>query len=167
MLYSSRIVRLPIHVTEKVNKMKCLTREHLRDHGVVPIKDYLAKQLKVSPQKIEELLTYYSKVGSLNVYAGTEDGQDTEIIDFIDDTTTTSPEENLLHDSLSDTVARALDTLQFNDTKTYVVRCVVECVKQFNGESQSALFLGTLPFMIPAKAVALYSCFCSSVVMSS
>ncbi|MBE9030552.1 RNA polymerase sigma factor, RpoD/SigA family [filamentous cyanobacterium LEGE 11480] len=85
----SRTIRLPIHITEKLNKIKRAQRELTQQLGRSPKMHEIAEQLDLSAMEIREYLTISRQPVSLDLKVG--DNQDTELQDLLEDDGT-SPE---------------------------------------------------------------------------
>ena len=51
----SRVVRIPVHITEQLNQLNRARREYLRDHGREPSFDELGRLLSITPERVQEL----------------------------------------------------------------------------------------------------------------
>ncbi|MGB0562692.1 MAG: RNA polymerase sigma factor, RpoD/SigA family [Spirulinaceae cyanobacterium] len=79
----SRTVRLPIHITEKLNKIKKTQRELSQELGRVATVGELAEALDLEPEQIRDYLTASRHPLSLDMRVG--DNQDTELSDLLED----------------------------------------------------------------------------------
>ncbi len=71
---SARTIRLPIHVSEKLSKMRRVSRELSHRLGRQPNRLELAHALDMRPQELEELITQSAPCASLDAHArGDED----------------------------------------------------------------------------------------------
>jgi RNA polymerase nonessential primary-like sigma factor len=102
----SRTIRLPIHITEKLNKIKRVQRELTQVLGRSPNVNEIAGQLDLEPSEIRDYLTMSRTPISLDMRVG--DNQDTELIDLLEDSSL-SPEtyttQNLLRQDLRNMLA--------------------------------------------------------------
>ncbi|MBE9053671.1 RpoD/SigA family RNA polymerase sigma factor [Nostocales cyanobacterium LEGE 11386] len=87
----SRTIRLPIHITEKLNKIKKVQRELSQTLGRRPTVPEIAQALKFQPNQIREYLTFYRQPVSLDIRLG--DSQDIELINIIPDENNSSDEQ--------------------------------------------------------------------------
>ncbi|MBD2386991.1 RNA polymerase sigma factor, RpoD/SigA family [Cylindrospermum sp. FACHB-282] len=78
-----RTIRLPIHITEKLNKIKKVQRELAQKLGRSPTPSEIAKELELEPAQIREYLNMARQPVSLDVRVG--DNQDTELRDMLED----------------------------------------------------------------------------------
>ena len=93
----SRTIRLPVHITEKLNKIKKAQRKLSQDKGRTPSLDDVAKELDMTPAQIREVLVRVPRSVSLETKVGKE--RDTELGDLLE-TDSISPEELLMRESL-------------------------------------------------------------------
>ncbi len=78
-----RTIRLPIHITEKLNKIKKVQRELAQTLGRSPTPAEIAKELEIEPAQIREYLNMARQPVSLDVKVG--DNQDTELQEMLED----------------------------------------------------------------------------------
>jgi RNA polymerase nonessential primary-like sigma factor len=79
----SRTIRLPIHITEKLNKIKRTQRELAQVLGRSPTMPEIAAELELSAAEIREYLMISRQPVSLDLRVG--DNQDTELQDLLED----------------------------------------------------------------------------------
>ena len=80
----SRAIRLPIHITEKLNKIKKAKRQLAQKLGRTATVNELAVELKLTPNQIREYLVLSRQTLSLDMRVG--DDQDTELGELLEDT---------------------------------------------------------------------------------
>lgn len=78
-----RIIRLPIHVTEKLNKIKRIQRELTQKLGRTPTAVDIAEELSLDPKQIRDYLLLARQPVSLELRVGSE--KDTELQDMLED----------------------------------------------------------------------------------
>ena len=93
----ARTIRLPIHITEKLNKIKKVQRELAQQLGRSPNSVEIAEALELEPAQIREYLNLSRQPVSLDVRVG--DNQDTELQDLLEDEGP-SPEHYMTQESL-------------------------------------------------------------------
>ena len=76
-------IRLPIHITEKLNKIKRVQRQLFQKLGRNPNATEIAQELSLEPQQIREYLQLARKPVSLEMRIGEEKG--CELIDVLED----------------------------------------------------------------------------------
>jgi RNA polymerase nonessential primary-like sigma factor len=113
----SRTIRLPVHITEKLNKIKKAQRKISQEKGRTATIEDLAKELEMTPPQVREVLLRVPRSVSLEIKVGKE--KDTELGDLLE-TEETSPEEVLmrealqrdLHQLLADLTSRERDVIR-------------------------------------------------------
>ena len=79
----ARTIRLPVHIVEKLNKIKRSRSELTQDLGRVPTLDELAESVEMTPEKIRRLLQQATHCTSLDTLVGK--AEDTRLLDLIAD----------------------------------------------------------------------------------
>lgn len=104
----SRTIRLPIHITEKLNKIKKAQRELSQRYGRSATPAEIAVELEIEPAQIREYLIMSRQPISLDLRVG--DNQDTELQDLLEDDGQ-SPEQFTARESLRADVNQLLGEL--------------------------------------------------------
>jgi RNA polymerase primary sigma factor len=106
----SRIIRLPIHIVEKLNKLKAIQRDLKRSLNRNPTETELAQALDVTPEQLQNLHQVHRRSLSLNYRIGKD--EDTELVDLLEDADTRSPEsqinETMLRQDIWDVLGNVL-----------------------------------------------------------
>jgi RNA polymerase primary sigma factor len=89
----ARTIRLPIHVVEKLNKLKRIQRDLKRDLQRNPTEAELALALEIPVEQLRHLQQVRRQSLSLNHRVGK--GEDTELMDLLEDGANLSPEEQM------------------------------------------------------------------------
>ncbi|HAX76450.1 MAG TPA: RNA polymerase sigma factor, RpoD/SigA family [Cyanobacteria bacterium UBA11372] len=92
-----RTIRLPIHITEKLNKIKKAQRYLSQRLGRAATAAELAQELELTPKQVREYLERSRQPLSLDLRVG--DNQDTELVELLEDTGP-SPEEFAVQSAL-------------------------------------------------------------------
>jgi len=79
----SRAIRLPIHVTENLNRLKKAQRELSQLNGFMPTVNQLAECLELSDDEIKDLMCKARQPTSLEIKIG--ENRDTALIDLLED----------------------------------------------------------------------------------
>ena len=77
----SRTIRLPIHITETLNKLKKGQRELSQELGRTPTLSELAESVELPEEEVKDLLCRARQPVSLETKVG--DGEDTELLDLL------------------------------------------------------------------------------------
>lgn len=104
----ARTIRLPIHITEKLNKIKRTQRELSQSLGRTPTSREIAQQLDLPVEEIKDCLMMSRLPLSLEMRIGDE--QDTELGDLLQDEHS-SPEEAVTQNLFNDDLRKLLDHL--------------------------------------------------------
>lgn len=113
----SRTIRLPVHITEKLNKIKKAQRKISQEKGRTPTIEDIAGELDMTPAQVREVLLRVPRAVSLETKVGNE--KDTELGDLLE-TDDVSPEEMLMREALhrdlqqllADLTSRERDVIQ-------------------------------------------------------
>jgi len=81
----SRAIRLPIHVTENLNKLKKAQRELSQMNGYMPSVFQLSDHLEIGVEEIKDLMCKARQPTSLEIKIG--ENRDTALIDLLEDAT--------------------------------------------------------------------------------
>ena len=93
----SRTIRLPVHITEKLNKIKKAQRKIAQEQGHTPTIEEIAKEVEMTPKQLRDVLLRVPRSVSLETKVGKD--KDTELGDLLE-TDTISPEDVLMRESL-------------------------------------------------------------------
>jgi RNA polymerase primary sigma factor len=104
-----RTIRIPVHMTEVIDKLRRVQRELVQDLGREPTLEELATQLDVTPEKVLEVQQYAREPISLDQTIG-EDG-DSHLSDFIEDSQAVVAIESLSFNLLRNQLQSVLATL--------------------------------------------------------
>ncbi len=114
-----RTIRLPIHITEKLNKIKKTQRQLAQKLGRSATIAELAEELQLSSKQVREYLERARQPLSLDVRVG--DNQDTELGELLEDPTA-SPEDYTLQVSLRQDLERLMDDLTAQQRQVLILR---------------------------------------------
>ena len=103
-----RTIRLPIHITEKLNKIKKAQRQLSQKLGRAATISELAQELSLTPKQVREYLEKSRLPLSLDLRLG--DNHDTELGEMLEDTSA-SPEEFVTQSALSYDLERLMTEL--------------------------------------------------------
>jgi RNA polymerase nonessential primary-like sigma factor len=104
----ARAIRLPIHITEKLNKIKKAQRALAQQYGRAATINELAAELELTSKQVREYLERARQPLSLDLRVG--DNQDTELGDLLEDPGI-SPEEYVTNSSLQVDLERMMSEL--------------------------------------------------------
>jgi len=113
----SRTIRLPVHVTEKLNRIKRVQQEIASQEGRIATLTDLAQKLGLSEETVRLTLMRVPRSVSLEMRVGKE--QDTQLGDLLEDGKAT-PEQELTRAALHHDLEHLLDEL--TDREAAVIR---------------------------------------------
>ncbi len=91
----SRVIRVPVHMVESINKLTKVSRELYQDLGREPTYRELAEKMGTTARKIREYLKISQEPLSLETPIGEE--KDNRLGDFVEDKKVSSPEEQIVN----------------------------------------------------------------------
>jgi RNA polymerase nonessential primary-like sigma factor len=115
----SRTIRLPIHITEKLNKIKKVQRELSQSLGRAPKTDELAAALDMTQQQVRAYLEHGRGPLSLDIRLG--DNQDTELGDLLEDDGL-SPEEYTVRTAMQQDIQTVMADLNQQQQQVLTLR---------------------------------------------
>ena len=104
----SRTIRLPVHITEKLNKIKKAQRKISQEKGRTATIEDIGHELDMTAEQVREVLLRVPRSVSLEIKVGKE--KDTELGDLLE-TDSISPEEVLMREALHRDLQNLLDDL--------------------------------------------------------
>ncbi len=118
-----RTIRLPIHITEKLNKIKKAQRNLSQNLGRAATVSELAEELDLNPKQIREYLERARQPLSLEQRVG--DNQDTELGELLEDTGP-SPEDFATQSSLKSDLTELMQDLTPQQKEVLALRFGLE-----------------------------------------
>jgi RNA polymerase primary sigma factor len=115
-----RLIRLPVHHWEKINRMRRVSQQLTQELGRKPSNDEIAEELHISPLKLERLLNSADQPLSLEMPIG-EDA-DTTLGEFIPDDETPGPDEMALRQQVRTDITGVLTTLSQREQQVLGLR---------------------------------------------
>ena len=116
----SRTIRIPVHMSEVINKTYRVSRNLLQELGREPTEQELADAMNLPIEKVREILKVSADPISLDTPIGEED--DSHLGDFISDESMMGPEDAASYSILRDQITKLLDTLTDREQRVLVLR---------------------------------------------
>ncbi|MCP6761543.1 MAG: RNA polymerase sigma factor SigC [Fischerella sp. CENA71] len=116
---SSRTIRLPVHITEKLNKIKKAQRKIAQEKGRTPTLEDLAQELEMTPAQVREVLLRVPRSVSLETKVGKD--KDTELGELLE-TDSVTPEDMLMRESLQRDLHHLLADLTTRERDVILMR---------------------------------------------
>jgi len=116
----ARTIRIPVHMTETINKIIRVSRLFVQEYGREPSAQEIAKQMRIPVGKVKEILKISQVPISLQTPIGDEG--DTHFGDFIEDRKAVSPANATLQSMLKEEIGSVLSTLDSRERKILELR---------------------------------------------
>jgi len=113
----SRLIRMPVHIVELINKFKKISRKIFNKFGREPLVEELAAEMECTPDRILEIKELMLEPLSLDLTVGDDDSN---IGSFVEDKDTKSPEETVFTQMLRNQISRVLSEL--NEKEQIVIK---------------------------------------------
>ena len=105
----ARTIRIPVHMVETIHKVARIQRQLVQELGRDPTADEVAKHMKMSPEKVREIMKIALDPVSLETPIGEE--EDSHLGDFIEDCDSPAPAEAVSYTLLREQLNEVLHTL--------------------------------------------------------
>jgi RNA polymerase primary sigma factor len=116
----ARTIRVPVHMTETVNKLARATRQLLHETGREPTAEELAERLSLSVQKVQQVMKIAKEPISLETPVGDE--EDSHLSDFIEDRNAVMPLDAAIQANLREVMRRTLASLSPREERVLRMR---------------------------------------------
>ncbi len=116
----ARTIRIPVHMTETINKIMRYSRLFVQEHGREPTPEEISHKMRLPQDKVKSILKIAQEPISLQMPIGDEG--DTHFGDFIQDKKAISPANATVRSMLKDEMGSALDTLTERERKILILR---------------------------------------------
>lgn len=132
-------IRVPVHIIEHLYKLRRISNDLANKLNRKPTEDELAKAMKISKDRVEEILKAIKEPVSLETPLGKEE-EDTKLSDFIEDSTVLKPESFVSNELLRKDLNKALEELNERERYLISLRFGLEDGHQRSLEEVSELF---------------------------
>ena len=116
----AKVIRIPVHMVETINKYKKIERELEQKYERSPTPEEVAKVMGIEMEKAHEIVKISQETASLETPVGKE--EDTRLKEFIEDETTLSPFESASRELLKGHINDVLTTLNAREKKVLELR---------------------------------------------
>ncbi len=116
----SRTIRIPVHMTETINKLIRVSRLLVQENGKEPSPEEIAHEMKMPLEKVRGILKIAQEPISLQTPIGDEG--DTKFGDFIEDKQAVSPASATAYSMLKEQMGDVLSTLTEREKKVLRLR---------------------------------------------
>jgi RNA polymerase primary sigma factor len=115
-----RTIRVPVHMSEQINKLTQASRRLEQELGREPSIEELATEMSIKPRKVEHLMEIAQRPLSLEMRVGEE--MDSELGDFIEDEETPLPTDVASKELLREEIERLLNSLTPREARVLQLR---------------------------------------------
>ncbi len=116
----ARTIRIPVHMTETINKIIRFSRIFVQKNGREPTPEEIAYKMRLPQEKVKSILKIAQEPISLQMPIGDEG--DTHFGDFIQDKKAVSPANETVRSMLKEEMNTALSTLTEREKKILILR---------------------------------------------
>lgn len=120
----ARVIRIPVHMVETINKLIRTQRRLTQELGREPLPEELAAEMDMDVDKVNHILKISQDTTSLDAAVGED--EDSSLGDFIQDEDTVSPEEAATYELLKEHIDETLDLLTPREQKILRMRFGLE-----------------------------------------
>ena len=131
-------IRVPVHMVENLYKLKKISNDLTAQLNRKPTDDELASAMKVTKDRLDEILKAIKEPVSLETPVGRE--EDAKLSDFIEDGATPQPDEYVLNELLKTDLNKALEELNERERHLINLRFGLEDGQQKSLDEVSRLF---------------------------
>ncbi len=118
----AKTIRLPVHLTDKIARMRRLEMQLTEEFGREPSDEELAEELQMPAHKISRLRSASLHTASLNAKVGHDDDSSTELGDLVGDDKAMAPGELVAHQEITRKAMSLLTTLDERERRILVHR---------------------------------------------
>ncbi|TXH73561.1 sigma-70 family RNA polymerase sigma factor, partial [Thiobacillus sp.] len=109
---------------ETINKLNRISRQMLQQYGREATPEELAKEMDMPEDKIRKVMKIAKEPISMETPIG--DDEDSHLGDFIEDSSTLSPDDSAIYANLRDATREVLDSLTSREAKVLRMRFGIE-----------------------------------------
>jgi RNA polymerase primary sigma factor len=149
----ARTIRIPVHMVETINRLKKITQNFVQDRGREPTHEEIARKMALSVVKVREIIKAAQESVSLDAPVGDE--EDSRLGEFIEDKSSPSPEDSVIHSNLREQIERALDSLTEREAEVLKLRFGLMDGKEHTLEEVGEVFKVTRERIRQIEAKAL------------
>ena len=117
----ARIIRLPIHLIESINKIKKASMDLTTELGRIPNKQEIADKMGITVTKLTSITKSTQSTISIDTPTGQKDDSN-KIIDYIVDESTITPDSLVSQESMLDDIKNMLDQLSQKERDVLILR---------------------------------------------
>jgi RNA polymerase primary sigma factor len=109
-----RTIRIPVHLTETIHRLKKISQASVQESGRLPNPDELARKMNLPVNKVLEML--YSSQDPVSIETPLGENGEGSLGDLLEDKAFPSPPDTVIHINLREQIEAALRTLPERET---------------------------------------------------
>ncbi|OGD13887.1 MAG: hypothetical protein A2V76_04850 [Candidatus Aminicenantes bacterium RBG_16_63_14] len=109
-----RTIRIPVHLTETIHRLKKISQTSVQERGKMPNPDELALKMNLPVNKVLEML--YSSQDPVSIETPLGESGEGSLGDLLEDKSFPSPPDTVIHINLREQIEAALRTLPERET---------------------------------------------------
>ncbi|MGZ5423188.1 MAG: sigma-70 family RNA polymerase sigma factor [Candidatus Aminicenantales bacterium] len=109
-----RTIRIPVHLTETIHRLKKISQASIQESGKLPNPDELARRMNLPVNKVLEML--YSSQDPVSIETPLGENGEGSLGDLLEDKAFPSPPDTVIHINLREQIEAALRTLPERET---------------------------------------------------
>lgn len=134
----SRTIRVPVHMSETINKILRTSRQLMQENGREPSYEEIGEALSMSPIKVRDIMKIAQEPVSLEMPIGEEN--DSHLGDFIPDSDAMAPSEAASFNLLREQLNNALHTLTPREEQILKLRFGIDTGRAYTLEEVGLIF---------------------------
>ncbi len=115
-----RTIRIPVHLTETIHRLKKITQTVVQEKGKAPSPEELAQRMNLPVNKVLEML--YSSQDPVSIETPLGENGEGALGDLLEDKSFPSPPDTVIHINLREQIEAALRTLPERETMVLRMR---------------------------------------------
>ena len=105
----ARVIRIPVHMVETINRLKKVQTQLLHENGKEPTEEQIAEAMDSTVEKVREIMRVAQETVSMETPIGPE--EDSRLMDFIRDEDALAPDDAALKTITNEDIDSVLKTL--------------------------------------------------------
>jgi RNA polymerase primary sigma factor len=115
-----RTIRIPVHLTETIHRLKKISQTAVQENGRVPSPELLAERMNLPVNKVLDML--YSSQDPVSIETPLGENGEGALGDLLEDKSFPSPPDTVIHINLREQIEAALRTLPERETMVLRMR---------------------------------------------
>ena len=118
----ARIIRLPMHMLESLNKVRRATLDLMVELGHTPTKQEIAYRMGITVSKLTSIIKSAQSTISMETPTGISEEENSKIADFLIDESTITPDSRVTQENMLDDIKKILNQLSQKERDVLILR---------------------------------------------